>query len=187
MSGTPVLRVMDRADLPRVMEIERASFTTPWTRATFLGLLDRPDSYLVVAEIEGRVVAYAVFWQVLDQAELGDIAVDPEWRRRGVGARVLEHVLDRAAEQGVRELYLEVRESNRTAQRLYERYGFRIVGRRRNYYSGPREDARVLRVFIGQAAPAAQQDAPAPPGGPTGGPSARDAAIPPPGHPPSAG
>lgn len=171
MSGTPTLRVMTADDLARVMEIERASFTTPWTRATFLGLLSRPDSYLVVAEIEARVVAYAAFWQVLDQAELGDIAVDPEWRRRGLGALVLEHVMSQAAQQGVRELYLEVRESNRTAQRLYERYGFRIVGHRRNYYSGPREDARVLRVLL-EAAPSARQDA---------------AASPPLGHPPAVG
>ncbi len=161
MSGKPVLRVMEVSDLPRVMEIERASFSTPWTPATFLGLLGRPDSHLVAAEIEGRVVAYAAFWQVLDQAELGDIAVDPEWRQRGLGALVLQHVLDQATQQGVRELYLEVRESNRTAQRLYERHGFRIVGRRRNYYSGPREDARVLRVLLQEAAPAVQQDAPA--------------------------
>lgn len=158
MSGPPSIRVMGAADLPRVMEIERASFSTPWTRATFLGLLGRRDSYLAVTEVESRIVAYAAFWQVLDQAELGDIAVDPEWRRRGLGAFMLEHVLEQAAQQGVRELYLEVRESNRAAQRLYERYGFRIVGRRRNYYSGPREDARVLRVML-EAAPPVQQDA----------------------------
>jgi [ribosomal protein S18]-alanine N-acetyltransferase len=133
-------------DLGRVMEIEQASFTMPWTEDTFRGLLRRSDSMLWVAESEEEgVVGYAAVWIVLDQAELGDIAVAEGWRRRGTGRRLLETVLAAMAERSVRELFLEVRPSNQAARRLYEGYGFEEVGRRRNYYSRPREDALVLR------------------------------------------
>lgn len=145
---------MTEADLPRVLEIERASFTVPWTPATFRGLLDRQDAYLRVAERAGRagragdIVGYAAVWVVLDQAELGDIAVAEEWRGHGIGARLLASVFDLARERGVRELYLEVRVSNRGARRLYERHGFRVVRRRTGYYARPKEDALVLRKVI---------------------------------------
>jgi [ribosomal protein S18]-alanine N-acetyltransferase len=143
------VRRMSYADLAMVMEIERASFTMPWTEETFRGLLRRSDSLLWVAESKREgVVGYAAVWIVLDQAELGDIAVADGWRRRGVGRRLLETVLEAMAERSVRELYLEVRPSNREARRLYERYGFEEVGRRKDYYARPREDALVLRRLI---------------------------------------
>lgn len=152
------VRPMEASDLDRVLEIERASFTMPWTESTFLGLLHRRDAHLFVAEASGTeasgteasgsaspVVGYAVLWVVVDQAELGDIAVELGWRGRGLGRLLLETVLARARREGVRELFLEVRPSNDGARRLYEGYGFEEVGRRRDYYSEPREDALVLR------------------------------------------
>lgn len=159
------VRAMTEADVPDVLRIERASFAVPWTLATFLGLLRRTDAHLFVAEVEREtggsggpgggvrgglltLVGYAVVWVVVDQAELGDLAVDPEWRRRGIGQRLLDAVLERARGQGVRELFLEVRSSNVDAQRLYRSNGFADVGRRRNYYSRPREDALVLRRWV---------------------------------------
>jgi [ribosomal protein S18]-alanine N-acetyltransferase len=92
-----------------------------------------------------RVVAYAAVWMVVDQAELGDIAVAAEWRRRGIARRLIDTVLEHVGRRGVREIFLEVRPSNHEARRLYERYGFEAIGRRKNYYSSPREDALVLR------------------------------------------
>ncbi|MBW3552882.1 MAG: ribosomal protein S18-alanine N-acetyltransferase [Gemmatimonadetes bacterium] len=150
-SPEPVsIRPMTETDLPRVLEIERASFTVAWTPATFRGLLGRPDAYLHVAEVEGRVVGYTAVWVVLDQAELGDIAVDEAWRGKGIGQRLMAAVFDLVREQGVRELYLEVRVSNEGARRLYDRHGFRLVGRRPGYYVRPREDALVLRKVMGE-------------------------------------
>jgi [ribosomal protein S18]-alanine N-acetyltransferase len=92
-----------------------------------------------------RVVAYAAVWMVVDQAELGDIAVAAEWRRRGIAKRLIDTVLEHVGRRGVREIFLEVRPSNHEARRLYERYGFEAIGRRKNYYNSPREDALVLR------------------------------------------
>ncbi len=140
------VRRMEARDLDRVMEIERQSYTMPWTESTFRGLLRRADADLFVAEtVEGDLAGYAVSWAVLDQGELGNVAVAPEWRHRGIAHCLLDAVILRAAERRVKELFLEVRVSNSTARQLYLSYGFRDVGRRRNYYMEPVEDALVMR------------------------------------------
>jgi ribosomal-protein-alanine N-acetyltransferase len=145
VSETLNLRRMRVTDLSEVMEIERSCFTMPWSEATFRGLLRRSDADLIVAESTGKVVGYAAFWAVLDQGELGNVAVATRWRRRGVGRTLVRAILARAVERGVREVYLEVRVSNHAAQELYQRHGFAEVGRRRNYYLEPLEDALVMR------------------------------------------
>jgi ribosomal-protein-alanine N-acetyltransferase len=144
MAGLNIRR-MRLADLARVMEIELQSFTMPWSEATFRGLLRRSDADLFVAEEKTVVVGYSVFWCVLDQGELGNVSVAPGWRRRGIGEALVRAVLTHARDRGVREIFLEVRVSNMGAQKLYERYGFQQVGRRRNYYTEPVEDALVMR------------------------------------------
>src|SRR5690606_35937840 len=142
------LRDMTTGDIPRVVAIERASYTMPWSEATFRGLLRRRDAEMVTAEVDGEVVGYAAFWCVVDQGELGNVAVTAEWRGAGIGARLVDDVLRRAARRGVREVFLEVRPSNTVARRLYEHLGFRPVGRRRDYYQRPLEDAIVLRRAV---------------------------------------
>jgi [ribosomal protein S18]-alanine N-acetyltransferase len=143
------VRLWGVADLDAVMAIERAAFTMPWTRDTFTGLLRRTDTFMAVAEDPGHgVVGYAAVWMVVDQAELGDIAVDEPWRGRGIGRLLLEHVLSAMRDSAVAELFLEVRPSNTAARRLYEGYGFEEVGRRRSYYVRPVEDALVLRLRV---------------------------------------
>jgi [ribosomal protein S18]-alanine N-acetyltransferase len=140
-----VIRSLLRDDLPRVLVIERASFSTPWSHATFLALLRRADTDLFAAFRSRRLVGYAVCWTVADQAELGNVAVTAEARGQGVGRALVEEAIVRTGARGARELFLEVRESNEVAQRLYESMGFEAVGRRRAYYTEPVEDALVLR------------------------------------------
>jgi ribosomal-protein-alanine N-acetyltransferase len=142
------LRDMTASDLAAVVAIERASYSVPWSDTTFRGLLRRRDAEMVIAEADGRVVGYAVFWCVLDQGELGNVAVAGESRGLHIGARLVEDVIRRAARRRVRDVFLEVRPSNTVARRLYERHGFEPVGRRRNYYQQPVEDALVLRRHI---------------------------------------
>jgi ribosomal-protein-alanine N-acetyltransferase len=145
MTNDLLIRRMRSSDLTRVMEIELVCFTMPWSEATFRGLLRRTDADLLIAEQRGDIAGYAAFWAVLDQGELGNVSVAPGWRRRGIGQRLVKAVLTRAADRGVREVFLEVRVSNVGAQKLYHRYGFEEVGRRRNYYLEPVEDALVMR------------------------------------------
>ncbi len=155
------IRRMETPDLGRVMEIEHQSYTMPWTESTFRGLLRRADADLFVAETpRGDLAGYAVSWAVLDQGELGNVAVAPEWRQRGIAHRLLDAVIDRARERRVRELFLEVRVSNSTARQLYQAYEFHEVGRRRNYYMEPVEDALVMRKDLDVASPAQDEFSP---------------------------
>lgn len=148
MSTQVLIRGMRQLDLSRVMQIELECFTMPWSEATFRGLLRRNDADLVVAEVDGEVVGYAAFWAVLDQGELGNVSVTTKWRRQGIGNRLVRTILQRARERNVREVYLEVRVSNAGAQNLYRSYGFEEVGRRRNYYLDPVEDALVMKKLL---------------------------------------
>jgi ribosomal-protein-alanine N-acetyltransferase len=148
MTDALIIRSMRSFDLPQVMTIERLSYTMPWSEATFQGLLRRSDADMFVAELNGSIVGYAAFWAVIDQGELGNLAVSPDWRLRHIASRLLVRVVERARERGVRELFLEVRVSNTVARQLYTRYDFREVGRRRNYYLEPVEDALVMQKTI---------------------------------------
>lgn len=140
-----VARRMTADDVGRVAELELASFTAPWSPDTFVHLLDRSGCELrVLEDPEAGVVAYAVLWCILDQGELANFAVAESHRGRGLGRRLLEHVLEVARERGVEALYLEVRVSNEAALALYRAYGFTEVGRRKKYYDKPVEDALVM-------------------------------------------
>lgn len=142
------MRKMKSADLRSVMQIELATFTMPWSEATFRGLLRRTDSDLIIAELDGSVVGYAVFWSVTDQGELGNVAVAEGHRGRGIGRKLVESVLERAGERGTLEIFLEVRRTNAGAQNLYRTFGFIEVGKRKNYYLEPVEDALVMKKVL---------------------------------------
>ena len=140
---------MRSSDLTQVLEIENASFATPWSSKTFLNLLRRPNAALLIAEdVPGSVIGYAVIWFAGPEGELGDLAVRPGLRRNGVGSALVEAALGEAQLRGSREVYLEVRESNEAARRLYEKHRFDVVNRRPSYYADPVEDALVMRRFV---------------------------------------
>ena len=147
-----VIRPMRSLDLPAVMGIEHASYTSPWPESSFRGLLNRADSSLFVAELAGEVVGYAACWAVLEQGELGNIAVAPEHRRSGIARQLMDAVIEDMRRRGVRELYHAVRVTTTGAQRLYESYGFRDVGCRPDYYTSPVEDAIVMRKDLSDRA-----------------------------------
>jgi [ribosomal protein S18]-alanine N-acetyltransferase len=143
-----LIRPLAEDDLPEVMTIENASFSTPWRENTFRALMRRSDTDLLVAETEGMLLGYTAAWTVLDQSELGNVAVRPEARGRGIGGALVDAVVERVKERGAHELFLEVRESNEAAQRVYRERGFVAVGRRKSYYSAPVEDALVMRLQV---------------------------------------
>jgi ribosomal-protein-alanine N-acetyltransferase len=132
-------------DLRAVHAIERASFSVPWPDDAYRNelLTNRLASY-VVARAGDVVVGFAGLWVMVDEAHVTTFAVDPGWRRRGVGERLLLALLDIAVTRRAREATLEVRLSNMPARRLYEKYGFRPVGIRPRYYSDNGEDALIM-------------------------------------------
>jgi [ribosomal protein S18]-alanine N-acetyltransferase len=137
--------LMTFADIPAVHAIERESFAVPWPDEAYRNELatNRLASY-VVARADGRVIGFAGLWVMVDEAHVTTFAVDPRWRRRGVGERLLLALIDIAEARRAREATLEVRLSNVPARRLYEKFGFRPVGIRPRYYSDNGEDALIM-------------------------------------------
>ena len=142
-----IVRSATPADLDAVMAIEEAAFATPlWSRYAFSSLFEQAHARFQVAcePRSGTLTGYIVTWVIVEDAEIANLAVAPEWRRQGVGGQLLDTVMTEAKAVGVRRIHLEVRESNVAAQRLYEGRDFAVVGRRKRYYQNPVEDALLL-------------------------------------------
>jgi len=145
VSSPAVIEPMRLADIPAVLEIERLSFSSPWPAYAFEHELttNRLARY-VVSRVDGRVVGFAGIWLMVDEAHITTFGVHPDHRRRGIGRHMLLRLAELALELGASRMTLEVRVSNAAAQALYAGFGFRIAGRRPNYYSDDGEDAFIM-------------------------------------------
>jgi ribosomal-protein-alanine N-acetyltransferase len=151
LTARPVF--LDRAapaDVPALVSLERASFTTAWTEADLRGAVDatRGSETLVLrapAEGAARIVGCCSWQLVLDEMHLHNVAIAPAERGRGLGRALVRAALQAAARRGARVAFLEVRPSNVPAVKLYAALGFTHLSVRRDYYAHPREDALVLR------------------------------------------
>ena len=138
---------MNADHLDEVAELERICFSTPWSRNMLAEELDNMlSAFLVALDDTDRVVGYAGVQVILDEGYITNIAVRPECRRQGVAAKLLQVFLDFAKANKLSFLTLEVRASNYDAIALYGSRGFRSVGRRKNYYEHPREDAIIMTL-----------------------------------------
>ena len=150
------IRPCSNEDLPGIMSIQRR--TPPaaqWTQADYAQLAGDASGLILVVELDRTtpptLAGFAAFHQVMDEAELRNMAVDPAHQRRGMGREILREGERRLAERGVMQIYLEVRASNIPAQRLYYSAGFGLRSRRTGYYHDPREDALVLSLELAPA------------------------------------
>ncbi|RLM13728.1 ribosomal-protein-alanine N-acetyltransferase [Gibbsiella quercinecans] len=135
------------ADLATAFTIEQASHAFPWSQTTFAS--NQGDRYLnLKLEADGQLAGFAITQIVLDEATLFNIAIHPQWQRRGFGRALLDALIAELETRGVVTLWLEVRASNRAALALYEEMGFNEVTLRRNYYpsANGREDAIVMAL-----------------------------------------
>ena len=131
--------------LDEVAELERICFSTPWSRNMLAEELDNAlSAFLVALDESGKVVGYAGLQVVLDEGYITNVAVRPECRRQGIAGKLLQVFLDFAQGNHLAFLTLEVRASNSDAIALYGSRGFRSVGRRKNYYEHPKEDAIIM-------------------------------------------
>jgi ribosomal-protein-alanine N-acetyltransferase len=140
------------ADASGLYAIERRAFSDPWSEASFREALIAPWSFGLVAESGRGLAGYLIGREVAGSGEVLNLAVAPEYRRRGIGGALLGAGLAAFRRRKVDEVFLEVRESNISAQALYAGHGFRPVGQRAAYYRNPREDALVLRLELTQRA-----------------------------------
>ena len=149
-----IIRRMILEDLDSVMYVEHRAYEFGWTRSTFRSCLTNGNECWVLARMDESgipcTVGHSVFAKVVDQAELLNLAIDPNCQGQGLGSLMLDHVLHRMRLTAIRRVFLEVRKSNTLAQDLYTRRGFDRVGLRRDYYptKGGREDALVLAMQL---------------------------------------
>ena len=140
------------ADAGALVSIERRCFSDPWSETSFREALESPWTFGFVAVAGRGIAGYLIGREVAGTGEILNLAVSPEFRREGVGRALLRAAIVRLRKRRVDEVYLEVRESNLSAQALYLSSGFRPVGQRAAYYRNPKEDALVLWLAIEQPA-----------------------------------
>jgi ribosomal-protein-alanine N-acetyltransferase len=142
------IREMYPDDIPEIVSIERLSFSTPWSETSFRSEIYSRYSVTRVAELNGIIVGYICVKHVADECHLLNLAVRPDYRRRGIARALLDNVIQELRMEGCRFFYLEVRLSNYAARKLYERFGFNIVGIRKGYYANPAEDAIIMMMEL---------------------------------------
>lgn len=135
--------------LEKIEEIEKACFSMPWTIEQLRSQMkDSQHEFIAALDDEGRVLGYVGMMYVLDEGYISNVAVAPEARRQGIGRDLIKELMARAAVLGLAFVTLEVRCSNAAAIALYEKQGFIPVGKRKNYYDFPREDAILMTHFL---------------------------------------
>ena len=146
--ATQMIRDYDVADLESARKLlSNVPEAAPWSSDDFVLPLQR-NLCLRVAEERGIVCGLIVFRIMADEAEILNLAVDSNWRRRGIGSRLISETITACKAAGVKKIYLEVRDSNEAARSFYSRVGFTEAGRRRQYYRQPIEDALVLKRTV---------------------------------------
>ncbi len=134
--------------LSQVAEISEICFSDPWSEEAFKEEFLNPSAFYFTAEEAGKVVGFGGFHKVLDEGYITNIAVISEYRKNGVGSKVLAKIVDCCRELSLSFVSLEVRVSNLAAIGLYKKFGFELQGTRKNFYSHPTEDAYIMTLFL---------------------------------------
>jgi len=142
-----IYRRMKTDDIDSVVAVEKRSFSVPWSEKMFLEELDNPNTVYYVAEINKNIVAYCGMWIITGEAHITNIAVDPLYRGRRIGSGLMRRIMEVAREKKLTGITLEVREGNTSAISMYKRFGFRVEGRRKGYYSDNQEDALIMWFY----------------------------------------
>lgn len=140
-----IVKSMSLEHLDDIMILENLCFKIPWSKNSFIQELTQNNSaiYLVAVDTE-RAVGYGGMWKVLDEGQITNIAVHPEYQRKGIGSSILEEMINAAKDSKIQNMTLEVRESNRAAKALYKKFGFVEEGIRKAYYADNGENAIIM-------------------------------------------
>ena len=139
-----IVRLMKDEDTKQVEKIEIKTFSRPWSRQGFLDAMRNKDTIYLVAEEKNEILGYLGLWKSMEEADITNVAVKENARRKGVAGLLLQEAKQIALKEGVMAFTLEVRVSNQAAIRLYEKHGFHSVGRRPGFYEDPKEDALIM-------------------------------------------
>ena len=144
-----IVREMREEDLPQVAAIEQQVFSRPWTRQDFCDSLRMKDTKYLTARLADtlEIIGYCGYYQSFEEAEIVNVAVKPTHRRQGTANYMLKCLIEAGKGQGVRTFVLEVRVSNEAAIRLYQQNGFVLAGRRKEFYTDPKEDAYIMVLY----------------------------------------
>ncbi|MBK5252868.1 MAG: ribosomal protein S18-alanine N-acetyltransferase [Peptostreptococcaceae bacterium] len=139
------IRLAVSEDIDDIVNVENKCFTTPWSKNSIKREIEINElATLIVADVDGMVVGYLGIWFVLDEGDITNVSVLPEYRRRSIATKLLEQVIEIAKTKGTNALSLEVRESNVAGIKLYEKFGFKNLGIRKNYYEDNGENAIIM-------------------------------------------
>ena len=139
------IRLMTADHVSQVAQLEKLCFRDPWSENSVSSELNNPLSLWLVAVEGDKVAGYVGSQSVMGESDMMNVAVHPDFRRQGIGERLILELIDQLENRGNHSLTLEVRASNVSAIALYRKLGFEQVGLRKNYYRNPKEDALILR------------------------------------------
>lgn len=142
--GEVIIRGMIQDDIDQIINIEKVCFSLPWSRESLEKELTNEIAYYQCAEESGKIAGYTGMWRILDECHITNIAVLPEYRKRGIGSMLIKKIVEICQSSEIDAITLEVRQSNMPAIKLYEKFGFVVEGKRPNYYVRPIEDALVM-------------------------------------------
>ena len=142
-----LIRRMTLQDIPAVVEIENQCFSLPWSEKSFEDSLSREDTIFLVCE-EEVVTGYMGIYVSFDEANVTNVAVAPNFRKKGYGEALVVAAKEEAKSAGADSIFLEVRQSNEPALSLYKKMGFEELGIRKKFYEHPVEDAIIMKVGI---------------------------------------
>lgn len=143
-----IITPFEKEDISALVQIEGEEFSIPFKEKDFLSIYESEISSVLVARLGNTVVGYVSFTIIIDECQILNFATKNEFKRHGVGKRVMEALLEYGKEKGVQKYLLEVRVSNQGAINLYEKYGFKTVGVSKNHFSTPREDALLMNLEL---------------------------------------
>lgn len=150
MTENTVITDMDAMGARKAAELEKRCFSSPWELEEYEKSRQREDFSCLCAYTDGEFSGFLMAFHVLDECHLLDIATEEKFRRRGIAAALIRELMKRAGEKDGSVIYLEVREKNQAARGLYEKLGFVPVGKRKDYYKYPTDDAVLYTLTLGE-------------------------------------
>lgn len=140
-----IVRQAEERDIKPMAEMDILCFSAPWSEESFeKEIMENRMAFYIIAEIDDRMVGYAGLWCIVDEGHITNVAVHPDFRRKGIGEAMLSVMLDHTVKNGILSHTLEVRASNAPAISLYSKFGFEPAGIRKNYYEDNGEDAIIM-------------------------------------------